>query len=140
MVRTLSPAVSLGGWAAFEEITQSYYEERGSVSASNAAAFAEEWARGTSTLDAGEFRDCFDENRYDDELTDDLARVEAAGVPGTPTFVIVGPDGERTTIVGPQPFESFRTVIERELDKVAEDAGSNATATNGSTAGEEDAG
>lgn len=127
----------MGGWESFHALTQAYYEERSRISGSNAAGFALNWADTHQDVDRDAFAACFEENRYDGELSTDVADGRSAGVSGTPTFVIVGPDGETTTIVGPQPYTSFQTVIEHELDKVAGEPGEGSgNASNDSSDGD----
>lgn len=126
----------LGGWEAFHELTQGYYENRPQISSSNAASFANQWAQGTDTLDAGAFRSCFQDTRYDDEITTDLADGERAGVGGTPTFIIVSPDGDTRQLVGPQPFGTFQNAIEGALADVPDEDsgdGDDGSSTNGSS-------
>lgn len=129
----------LGGWEAFEGLTQSYYENRRSISGSNAASFALDWARQSPTVDAGQFRSCFEDRAHDGDITTDLADGQQAGVAGTPTFIIVSPDGDTRKIVGPQPYSTFANAIEGALADVPRgDAGDGDTddgtsnSTNGS--------
>jgi protein-disulfide isomerase len=49
-------------------------------------------------------------NRYEDGLDDDMELADDVGAEGTPTFFV---NGRR--IVGAQPFESFKTIIDDEL-------------------------
>lgn len=63
-------------------------------------------------LNADQFRSCLDSKKYDKNVSDDLAAGQKAGVSGTPTVFING-----LPIVGAQPIESFKTVIDAELKK-----------------------
>lgn len=63
-------------------------------------------------LNADQFRNCLDSKKYDKNVSDDLAAGQKAGVNGTPTVFING-----LPIVGAQPIESFKTVIDAELKK-----------------------
>jgi protein-disulfide isomerase len=63
-------------------------------------------------LDLARFDACISEGRYRSAVEADLAAGSAAGVVGTPTFVING-----HVIAGAQPFEAFKQIIEQELQK-----------------------
>jgi protein-disulfide isomerase len=64
------------------------------------------------------------QNRYQDGLDDDLEIADDVGAEGTPTFFI---NGRR--LVGAQPFESFKPVIDAEI------ANARAWAAKGTSAG-----
>ncbi|MBC6937682.1 MAG: DsbA family protein [Chloroflexi bacterium] len=61
------------------------------------------------------FDTCVDEQTHLDEIRNDFAAAQSAGLTGTPTFFI---NGRR--VVGAQPFEIFAAVIEEELLKAGE--------------------
>ncbi len=61
-------------------------------------------------LDGDEMRDCLETGKYSDEWGEDLQDARALGVTGTPTFFING-----TQLVGVQPFENFKQVIDAAL-------------------------
>jgi len=61
-------------------------------------------------LDAEQFADCFESEKYKDELLADLNDGDAAGVSGTPAFFING-----RMLSGAQPFSAFQSIIEDEL-------------------------
>lgn len=124
-------AWNLGGWEAFHELTQGYYDQRPQISASNADRFALDWAEGSSTVEAQAFASCFDERRHDDEISQDVTDGQVAGARGTPTFIIIAPDGSSEKIVGPQPFNTFAISIENALDKAAEEPTNDANGTDG---------
>ena len=63
-------------------------------------------------LDAGEFGECLDSGKYRDRVGYNTDEAIKHGVSGTPTFIIVGPGGDEQTIVGAQPFSSFRAAFE----------------------------
>lgn len=111
-----------GGWEAFHSLTQGYYENRPRISASNAERFALQWSESSPTVDASAFQACLEERRYDDELTRDLSDGRGAGVAGTPTFIIVAPDGSSQKVVGPQPFSTFAGMIDNALAKAPQDS------------------
>lgn len=62
-------------------------------------------------LDSATFDGCLDSGKYEAEVKQDLADGKAAGVSGTPAFLING-----IPVVGAQPFSSFASVIDSELD------------------------
>jgi len=57
-----------------------------------------------------QFTTCLDERRYQGEVEDDYAYAVDLGINSTPTFFING-----IALLGAQPFEVFRQVIELEL-------------------------
>ncbi len=61
-------------------------------------------------LDAAAFDECVSSGRYQEEVTADLEWAANLGVRSTPTFFING-----IPLVGAQPFEVFKQVIEKEL-------------------------
>jgi protein-disulfide isomerase len=61
-------------------------------------------------LDEHEFRDCLESQQYLDRVMQDAQDGEAAGVSGTPSFVING-----QLLEGAQPFEVFKEAIEKAL-------------------------
>jgi protein-disulfide isomerase len=63
-------------------------------------------------LDMGKFKAALDSNKYDAYVTADSNEGMRVGANGTPTFFING-----RQIVGAQPFEAFKTVIDQELAK-----------------------
>jgi len=63
-------------------------------------------------LDTSKFNDCLDSGKMADEVKKDLSDGSAAGIRGTPGFIING-----QLVSGAQPFEAFKQVIEAELAK-----------------------
>ena len=63
-------------------------------------------------LNAGNFNSCLDSQKYAEEVNNDAKDGQAAGVTGTPGFFING-----RSIIGAQPFEAFKSIIEEELNK-----------------------
>jgi protein-disulfide isomerase len=64
----------------------------------------------TLGLDVDAFKECFDEGRYEQFIRDDAAFAQKMGITGTPTFFING-----LAIVGAQPLEVFKNVIDKEI-------------------------
>jgi protein-disulfide isomerase len=80
-------------------------EDVGSFALKRLAAIA-----GTIELDAKQFNDCLSSKKYRDQVNQDYQDGTAAGVNGTPSFVING-----KLLTGGQPFETFKTEIEAAL-------------------------
>lgn len=63
-------------------------------------------------LDMELFDSCIDSGKYAKRLQYNSAQAQEEGVSGTPTFVIVGPDGQQEKVVGAQPYSVFKQVID----------------------------
>lgn len=63
-------------------------------------------------LDMGKFKAAMDSNKYDAYVAADSAEGTRVGANGTPTFFVNG-----RQLVGAQPFESFKRLIDEELKK-----------------------
>lgn len=61
-------------------------------------------------LDAATFNSCYDNKTHQSKIDEDFAAGSEVGVSGTPTFYINGKQ-----LVGAQPFESFKAIIDEEL-------------------------
>jgi protein-disulfide isomerase len=61
-------------------------------------------------LDTKKFNECLDTNRFKNEIQQDAADGKAAGVTGTPAFLING-----KLIIGAQPFSEFQKAIDEAL-------------------------
>lgn len=57
------------------------------------------------------FAQCLDSGKHRDAALADAAEARAAGIRGTPTFIV---NGKR--LVGAQPFEAFRDAIQQALN------------------------
>lgn len=76
-------------------------------------AFAE-----TLDLDMGTFRSCFEGGKYAERVNQDFVDGSAAGVQGTPSFVltyVVNGETKQKVIPGAYPFSEFQTQIEAAL-------------------------
>ena len=94
-------------------------ENVGAYSDRRLRAFAEELS-----LDMGAFNDCFNSGKYSDRVNQDRIDGTAAGVTGTPAFVIsYTVDGEEKTrfISGAYPFSEFQTQVEGALAEMGLD-------------------
>ena len=65
-------------------------------------------------LNANEFNDCLNSGEMAAEVAKDMQDGQAAGIRGTPGFIING-----QLVSGAQPFANFQQVIEAELAKVS---------------------
>ncbi len=66
-------------------------------------------------MNASTFDSCLDSGTYAEEVRQDMADGQAAGIGGTPGFWVIGPDGEGELISGAYPYETFRDAIEAKL-------------------------
>lgn len=66
-------------------------------------------------LDLTQFNSCLDSGKYSDRIKHNLSVASSAGAQGTPTFLIVGPNGETEKISGSQPASVFSGVIDKYL-------------------------
>lgn len=67
---------------------------------------------GTLGMNTSQFQSCLSANKYNNDVTSELAAGQKAGVTGTPTLFING-----IPVVGAQPYSAFQTVIDQELAK-----------------------
>ena len=67
-------------------------------------------------LDTSEFTNCLDSGKYEESALFNLDVGIQNGVESTPWFIIVGSDGQKQSIKGPQPFPVFEAVIEPMLE------------------------
>ncbi|MFH1728187.1 MAG: DsbA family protein [Pseudomonadota bacterium] len=63
-------------------------------------------------LNAAKFNECLDSGKMASEVAKDMQDGQAVGISGTPGFIING-----QKIVGAQPFEAFKQIIDAELAK-----------------------
>jgi protein-disulfide isomerase len=93
-------------------------EDQGSFSSSRLAGMAESLG-----LDMTEFRSCYDSGKYADQVQQDYQDAIAAGVQGTPSFIIIyTANGETQTfpIEGAQPYEVFQQSLDNILQQIGE--------------------
>ena len=62
-------------------------------------------------LDPEIFDSGLDSNKYHKRVQNNISEARAYGVSGTPTFVIVAPNGQEQKLVGAQPYSVFENVI-----------------------------
>ena len=65
---------------------------------------------GTLGMNTDQFRSCLSANKYQKNVDQDLAEGQKAGVSGTPAVFVNG-----ALIVGAQPYETFKTAIDKAL-------------------------
>lgn len=69
-------------------------------------------------INKGQFKACLDANKFDKNVSQDLTDGQAAGINGTPSFVIGKLDAsgtkvvDGTLLVGAQPYNAFQAVID----------------------------
>lgn len=84
--------------------------------AENSGAFAKDkligFAGNISGINIDQFSTCLNSDKYAKQVADDLAAGQKAGVSGTPTSFVNG-----ISIVGAQPYDSLKTLIDQELAK-----------------------
>ena len=66
-------------------------------------------------LDASQYRDCVENDRTGALIVNDVSEASAAGIRGTPTFIING----RQMLSGAVPFEQLSAAIEAQLNGTA---------------------
>mgnify|MGYP000527665997 CR=1 FL=1 len=72
-------------------------------------------------LEADQFNSCYDSGKYEDRVQQDFADGQAAGVNGTPGFIItytVNGETRTRTIDGAQPFNVFQQELEAALTEM----------------------
>lgn len=62
-------------------------------------------------LDMELFNSCLDSNKYQKRVQYNVSESRSQGVSGTPTFIIVAPNGQEQKLVGAQPYSVFQNVI-----------------------------
>lgn len=71
-------------------------------------------------LNVNQFQQCLDSGKFKDEVAKDIADGTAAGVSGTPSWVVgtSSKDGqiEGQLVVGAQPFSAFKVIIDEKLN------------------------
>ncbi len=63
-------------------------------------------------LDAAAFNQCLDSGKFAEVIRADMAQGEKLGVNSTPSIFVNG-----RALVGAQPFEAFRAIIDEELGR-----------------------
>jgi len=92
-------------WKVYDGLFQNQKDVNPSNVKEKAWSFAE-----PEKIDKAKFDECFDNKKTQAGVKSDMAEGSAVGVTGTPSFVING-----RLLVGAQPFEQFKAVIDDEL-------------------------
>lgn len=61
------------------------------------------------------FQNCLDSGKYEKLVKDSIAEGSSAGVSGTPSTFVINSRGESQIVVGAQPIDSFKTVVDKAL-------------------------
>ncbi len=91
-------------------------EDQGSFTSRRLTAIAK-----SVGLDMNQYRDCYNSNKYADQVQKDLSEAVAANIQGTPFFVItykVNGETQTTSLDGAQPFSTFQTKLEGILNEI----------------------
>ena len=104
---------------------QGFYWEYHSILYSNQRGIDSGWANLSSLknyaellgLDESLFTSCMESGKYDEFVLLNLEIGVLNGVEATPWFIVVGPDGQKQSIKGPQPFPVFEAIIEPMLER-----------------------
>jgi protein-disulfide isomerase len=94
---------------AYWTVYHKYFEQQGSVNPQNVKDKAVEYLK-DSGIDMAKWNDCYDNKKTMDKVNAQMAEGQSLGVTGTPAFFVNG-----RMLVGAQPFEKFKDVIDDEL-------------------------
>jgi len=94
---------------AFWKLYHGYFDNQGAVNPQNVKDKATEYLK-DSGIDMAKWNDCYDNKKTLEQVKAEQAEGAALGVTGTPAFFING-----RMLVGAQPFEKFKDVIDDEL-------------------------
>ncbi len=98
----------------FWEMHDKIFEEQNKLGAGTVEFSADDIKRWASEigLNAQEFNSCLDSGKYTQEVLKDFSDGSASGVSGTPTFFIGNDQNGYQKIVGAQPYEAFKPIID----------------------------
>jgi protein-disulfide isomerase len=94
---------------AYWKLYHSYFEHQGEVNPTNVKDKAVEYLK-DSGIDMTKWNDCYDNKKSLDRVTAQQNEGAGLGVTGTPAFFVNG-----RMLVGAQPFEKFKDIIDDEL-------------------------
>jgi protein-disulfide isomerase len=94
---------------AYWKLYHAYFEHQGEVNPQNVKDKGVEYLQG-SGIDMAKWNDCYDNKKSLDKVNAQQSEGAGIGVTGTPAFFING-----RMLVGAQPFEKFKDVIDDEL-------------------------
>ncbi len=87
------------------------HENDGWASAENIKSLASK----LEGLDADAFDKCIDSGKYEDRIKENKNVAIRVGVTSTPTFIVIGPDGQGTEVSGAQPYSTFQALLDEKL-------------------------
>jgi len=93
-------------------------EDQGSFTSQRLTTIAEK-----TGLDMSAYQDCYDNGKYTNQVQQDYADTLAAGIQGTPSFVVVYEVNgvtKNTMIAGAQPFDVFQQTIDAVLKEIGQ--------------------
>lgn len=61
------------------------------------------------------FERCLSQGQYKDKVQEDLDEAISIGAQGTPTSIVIAPNGEKFVIQGAQPYAQVKSIIEQAL-------------------------
>jgi protein-disulfide isomerase len=67
---------------------------------------------GIDGMDTDSFAQCLDSEKYEQRVKDNKKIATDAGARSTPSFVVVGPNGDAVPISGAQPYSVFQKAVE----------------------------
>ena len=67
---------------------------------------------GIDGMDTDSFTQCLDSGKYEQRVKDNKKIATDAGARSTPSFVVVGPNGDALPISGAQPYSVFQKAVE----------------------------
>lgn len=70
---------------------------------------------GISGLDVDSFSKCIDSGKYEDRVKENKNIASKSGARSTPSFIVIGPNGQTTPISGAQPYSVFQKTIDEML-------------------------
>jgi protein-disulfide isomerase len=94
---------------AFWKVYHSFFEHQSDVNPTNVKDKATEYLQGTG-VDMAKWNDCYDNKKSQERVAAQQNEGAGLGVTGTPAFFING-----RMLVGAQPFDKFKDVIDDEL-------------------------
>lgn len=68
-------------------------------------------------IDSDLFNECLDSKKYEKRVNDNRNIATDAGATSTPSFIIIPPDGAGETIIGAQPYGTFKAVVDEMISR-----------------------
>ena len=106
----------LGGNDKFWEFTDKIFER----TEANGTGFALDKLGPLASelgVNQAEFQTCLDSGKYEKLVKDQIEDGSTGGVSGTPATFVIDSKGNSQIVVGAQPIEAFKTIIDQELSK-----------------------